>query len=232
MKSRRPSALSRTASLLRTGVALTLCPLVTACVTSRVEEYMTSRPVLNADDSVVILANRQDAVVETETDFSECLYSELAESGTTVNIISEADFKDRLFPWFEPRLAPTRPEGMSRLMANPRINDRMGELRVRYLVWIHGESEALNKQGTMTCTISPAGAGCLGVLSWDNNSDYEASIWDLASGESLGVISSEATGTSVIPAIGVPIPLIARTKTASCKGLADQLRGVLTATAQ
>lgn len=201
--------------------------LLAGCVTSRVEEYMTSRPTLAADDSVVILANRQDAIVETELSYSECIHAQLQASGSSINIIGEEQFKDQLFPWFEPRLAPTRPEGLTRLMQNERILDRINELRVRYMVWIHGESEALNKQGMMTCTLSPAGGGCLGVLSWDNTSDYEASIWDLAAGESLGIISSAASGTSVIPAIGIPIPLIARTKTASCKAMAEQLRLVL-----
>lgn len=206
-----------------------MCLVLSACVTSRVEEFMAERPVLSDTDSVVILTNRQDAVVEAEKSFSECLYNELEGSGRVVNIISETRFKDEMFPWFEPRLAPSRPELVGQLLENDRVARRVDELNVRYLVWVHGESEALNKQGMMTCTLSPAGGGCLGVLSWDNASDYEASIWDMQSSESLGVISAEATGTSVIPAIGVPIPLIARTKTASCKGLADQLRLVLSA---
>lgn len=201
--------------------------LLTGCVTAQVEEFMTNRPIMDGDDSVVIMTNRQDAVVEAEKSFTDCLYSELGRNRVRVNIISESQFRDELFPWFEPRLAPTEPRAFGTLLANNRIAERVEELQVRYMVWIHGESEALNKQGMMTCTLSPAGGGCIGVLSWDNNSDYEATIWDVGAGESLGIISSEATGTSVIPALGVPIPLIARTKTASCKGLAEQLRVVL-----
>ncbi|MEM9303865.1 MAG: hypothetical protein AAGE01_17250 [Pseudomonadota bacterium] len=212
---------------LRLAITILVAAALSGCVTARVEEFITERPVLQANESVVIMTNRQDAVVEAETGFSECLFSELAKGGNLVNVISETQFKDEMFPWFEPRLAPARPEAMGPLLDRPRIASRIEELNVRYLVWIHGESETLNKQGMMTCTLSPAGGGCLGVLSWDNESDYEASIWDLRRRESLGVISSEATGTTVIPAIGVPIPLLARTKTASCKGLADQLRVVL-----
>ncbi|MDX1571436.1 MAG: hypothetical protein R3200_13200 [Xanthomonadales bacterium] len=200
---------------------------LSGCVTAQVEEFMTTRPVLSGDDTVVIMTNRQDAVVEAEKSFTDCIYSELGGARAQVNIISESQFRDEMFPWFEPRLAPTEPQAFGTLLANNRIAERVEQLKVRYLVWIHGESEAMNKQGMMTCTLSPAGGGCLGVLSWDNNSDYEATIWDVDAGESLGIISAEATGTSVIPAIGVPIPLIARTKTASCKGLADQLRLVL-----
>jgi hypothetical protein len=203
------------------------CALATGCVTSRVEKFMISEPVLTGDDAVVILTNRQDAVIEAERSFSECLYESMMSRRSELNIISEAQFKDAMFPWFEPRLAPTRAEALPMLLRNEGIAEKVASLNIRYLIWIHGESEVLNKQGAMTCTLSPAGGGCMGVLSWDNNSNYEASIWDIAAGLSLGIISSEATGTSVVPAVGVPIPLIARTKSASCKSMAEQLRSTL-----
>ena len=214
-------------AVLRLIGIMLLAQWLTGCVTSRVEEFMTVQPILVGDEAVVILTNRQDAVVEAERDFSSCLYSELSSKGKDLNIISESAFKDAIFPWFEPRLAPSKPESLPILLAHEGVAQKVQSLNVRYLVWIHGDSEVLNKQGMMTCTLSPAGGGCLGVLSWDNSSNYEASIWDVREGQSLGVISSEATGTSVVPAIGLPIPLIARTKTASCKSLAAQLQVAL-----
>ncbi len=212
---------------MRTILALLAVAILSGCVTSRVEEFLVEQPVLTGEDAIVILTNRQDAVVETERTFSDCLYSELQKTNGDVEIVSERAFKDALFPWFEPRLAPARADAIPDLLKRDGLSQRVDELNVRYLVWIHGESEARNKQGMMSCTLSPAGGGCVGVLSWDNASNYEASIWDLRKGESMGVITSEATGTSVVPAIGVPIPLIARTKNASCKTLADQLSSSL-----
>ena len=182
---------------------------------------------MNADSSVVILTNRQDAVVEVEASFSDCIHSSLRSQGADANVIPEQQFKDALFPWFESRLAPNKPEMLPRMMQDERIADKINDMKVRYLVWIHGESERSNEQGSMSCTITSAGGGCVGLLSWENDSNYEASIWDLQEGQSIGIISAEANGTTVIPAIGIPIPLIARTKTATCKGLADQLAGLL-----
>lgn len=203
------------------GIAISLG--LSACVTSRVEEFMTEQPSLDGLDSIVILTNRQDAVVEAEKSFSECLFDEMMGNNSELKIISEPDFKNAMFPWFESRLAPTRADGLNQLMAREAIAQRVEDLNIKYLIWIHGESEMLNKQGMMSCTLSPAGGGCVGILSWDNNSDYEATIWDIKQRRSLGIISSEATGTSVVPAVGLPIPLIARTKSASCKSLARQL---------
>lgn len=62
---------------------------------------------------------------------------------------------------------------------------------------------------------------------WEKDSSYEASIWDLKRARSVGLISAEASGTSYLPAIIVPIPLIARTQAAACDGLAEQLKGFL-----
>ncbi|MEM1089435.1 MAG: hypothetical protein AAF552_06115 [Pseudomonadota bacterium] len=212
---------------LRLGVTAALTVALSGCVTARVEEFMQTDLDMSGDEAVVILTNRQDAVIETEDSFSECLFGQLRSRAGDVNIISENRFKDEMFPWFEPRLAPTRAELVNVLLEEPVIAKRVEDLNVRYLVWIHGESEARNKQGVMTCTLSPAGGGCLGVLSWDNNSNYEASIWDIQAGEPMGIISTEATGTSVVPALGVPLPLIARTKNASCKSLGQQLGDIL-----
>lgn len=211
----------------RLSVSAALAVTLSGCVTARVEEFMQTDLEMSGDEAVVILTNRQDAVVETEDSFSECLFGQLRSRAGDVNIISENRFKDEMFPWFEPRLAPTRAEMVNVLLEEPIIAAKVEDLNVRYLVWIHGESEARNKQGVMTCTLSPAGGGCLGVLSWDNNSNYEASIWDIQSGEPMGIISTEATGTSVVPALGVPLPLIARTKNASCKSLGQQLGDIL-----
>ncbi len=213
---------------LSTAVTVAITLGLSGCVTSSVEEFIPIAPEMDADTSVVILTNRQDAIVEAEASFSNCVHSSLRSRGADANVIPEQQFKDALFPWFESRLAPNKPEMLPKMMEDQRIAAKINEMNVRYLVWIHGESERTNEQGSMSCTITSAGGGCVGFLSWENDSNYEASIWDLQEGQSIGVISAEANGTTVIPAIGVPIPLIARTKTASCKGLAEQLAGMLT----
>jgi hypothetical protein len=65
---------------------------------------------------------------------------------------------------------------------------------------------------------------CFGFLSWESGSDYEASIWDINRGITVGKVSSEASGTSIVPALVVPIPFIARVQTQACISLAKQLK--------
>jgi hypothetical protein len=73
----------------------------------------------------------------------------------------------------------------------------------------------------------PGGGGCLGLLWWEKNAGYEASVWDLAALDSMGKITIDASGTSYVPAPIIPVPLIARTQATACKELAEQLEEFL-----
>ncbi len=203
-------------------------PGMSACVTARVEELRQTTGSASADDGIVIMVNRQHAVDEAEESFADCVNSQLARRGRNLKLQSEDDFKDGLFPWFEPRLAPSTPEELPALLARPGVADRIADTGVRYLVWVTGSTEIVGGGGNLSCGAGPGGAGCLGFTWWEKASSYEASIWDLYRAESAGTISADASGTSYMPAIIVPVPLIARTQTAACKGLAEQLKQFLT----
>ena len=59
---------------------------------------------------------------------------------------------------------------------------------------------------------------------WEKDSDYEASVWDMKQLASAGMVSTDVNGMSFMPAVVVPVPLIAPTQTTACKRLSDQLR--------
>ena len=75
----------------------------------------------------------------------------------------------------------------------------------------------------MSCGITPGGGGCFGFLTWENDAAYEATIWDAKNKTVAGKVSSDAAGTSYMPALILPIPLVARVQSNACFGLADQL---------
>ena len=70
----------------------------------------------------------------------------------------------------------------------------------------------------------PGGGGCFGFAWWQNDAKYQASVWDLSGLEDAGTVSADFSGTSFLPAVVVPIPLIARTQAKACQGLSDQLK--------
>ena len=109
-------------------------------------------------------------------------------------------------------------------MDRPGVAAAVKELGVRYIVWLDGDTERVAEGGSLSCAAGPGGGGCFGFAWWQNDADYEASVWDLNGYASAGTISADVSGTSFLPALVVPIPLIARTQTKACKGLAQQLR--------
>ena len=49
-------------------------------------------------------------------------------------------------------------------------------------------------------------------------------VWDLTDSATSGTVTADYSGTSFLPALVVPIPLIARTQSRACSGLAKQLK--------
>ena len=142
-------------------------------------------------------------------------------------MVSESEFRDALFPWFEPRTAPANTSDLPEIMSTPVVADRLREMGLRYLVWIDGSTVRTDSAGSMTCSITTAGGGCFGFLTWENDSSYEATVWDVGSGQAVGRVSSDAMGTSYVPAVIVPVPLIARVQNSACASLSNQLKTFL-----
>ena len=141
-----------------------------------------------------------------------------------LSVIPEKQFVDAMFPLFEPRTAPLRTRDLERLMSEPVVADKMAEFGVRYMVWLDGFTETSGRTGTISCTVGPGGAGCFGFGSWEDDSTFDARVWDVASLQNVGTISTDATGQSYVPALVIPIPLIARVEANACIRLADQLK--------
>lgn len=200
---------------------------LSGCTTIVIDEYRRSDGELAMGDSVVILGRRHSSDYETEPDLISCVGSELHNPELGVHIIPEKEFVDIMYPWFEPRTAPMHVRSLDRLLENAGVRERMEAYGVKYIIWIDGSTETTASAGSISCTISTGGAGCFGFGTWDKESDYEASIWDFRDRELSGKLSADAKGTSYMPAIVIPIPLIARVKNNACKGMAAQLQQFL-----
>jgi hypothetical protein len=206
-----------------------LAAVTGGCVTATVQQVREARTGMNEGDSVVVLGRRNGpSSDETELKFIDCVSKNLSKGNNAIQVINEEQFRDALFPWFEPRTAPRNTKDLPELMSTPALARRLGELGLRYLVWIDGHTVRTESGGSMTCSVTTAGAGCFGFLSWENDSSYEASVWDVRNGNAVGRVSTDAVGTSYMPAIVVPLPLIARVQNSACTSLANQLKSFVT----
>lgn len=197
------------------------------CVSSRIEQSRTATTGINDGEAIVLLGRASYNDRQTEESFTDCIADALSQGEQPIRLIPQGQFKDDLYPWFEPRTAPTSANELASLFAQPGVRDRIEEAQVRYLAWIDGDTITIDQGGSFSCTISSFGGGCFGMSYWEEDASYEASIWDLQNLTSAGEISADANGTSYLAGLVLPIPIMARPGNAACKALATQLRQFL-----
>ena len=202
--------------------------LLTGCgVQSTTQEVRQAQTDLG-DHSIVILSRKHKTQGETEDEFVSCVSSNVNSGDDALPVLAEHAFVDATFPWFEPRTAPLTMDDLTNVINRPLLTERIQEIGVRYLVWIEGTTQRSDESGSLQCTVVSGGVpACFGFLSWENGANYEASVWDVHKGMSVGTLSSEASGTSFVPAVVVPLPFIARVRQRACAKLAEQIKGFL-----
>jgi hypothetical protein len=214
------------------------------CMTSKVEESRQVATAIQADESIVVLKKPQLEGIGTEEKFIDCLQERLGgelihpEEGQSSSvdrsnqavpfrIYGEQEFTDALFPWFEPSTAPANADGLRVLLARPGVSERLGQIGVRYVVWLDGQTRKTDGGGSIACGAGPGGAGCIGVGWWEKQSGYVASVWDMNTGSQLGSVTTDVTGTSVLIGAVAPIPIITPVQRTACSRMAEQLRSFL-----
>lgn len=206
-----------------TGLITTLALLVvTGCgSTTLIGETPTdiSGP-LGSDESVVLLRANVRATSRTENDFVDCVAKSLDSEKYAVAVIPEQLFVDALYPHFEISSMPTEVQALRLLQQNPLTAEKLTELGVRYIVWMHGNTENVASSGSMSCAVGPGGGGCFGLVSWTNRGGYKADFWDLRRLAEVGAVDLESSGTSYIAGLIVPIPWLARVKSNACDAMA------------
>ena len=197
--------------------------IMVGCSTTRVDEEVNTAFTISGDESIVLLSNSYHTGNQTELDFMDCLYSSISKKQNTFEIIPTKQFQNLFYPWFEPSTAPQSIEELPKILSNELIKNQLSEMKIKYLIKITGETKTNASSGALSCAAGPGGGGCFGFAWWDDTSAYKASVWDLFQEASVGNVSANVTGTSMIPAIVIPIPILARTQSNACEGLSDQI---------
>ncbi len=209
---------------LTVSIFLLLLAALSSCTSTTVDEFRQGETGIESDQSIVILGRRQASDYETRSEFVSCVGDRMTRGENPINIVPEQEFVDAMFPWFEPRTAPLRTSDLERLMAEEVVAEKMAEFGIRYMVWLDGFTETTDRSGSISCAIGPGGAGCFGFGSWEDDANFDARVWDVGTQTNVGTISTDATGQSYLPALIIPIPLIARVEANACLRLANQLK--------
>ncbi|MCH2651448.1 MAG: hypothetical protein MKZ82_00105 [Gammaproteobacteria bacterium] len=209
----------------RSKINILLLLIITAvgCSTTRIDEEVNTAFTISGDESIVLLSNSYHTGNQTELDFMDCLNNSILKKQDTFEIIPTRQFQNLFYPWFEPSTAPQSIEDLPKILGNELIKEKLSVMKIKYLIKITGETKTNASSGALSCAAGPGGGGCFGFAWWDDTSAYNASVWDLSQETSVGNVSANVTGTSMIPAIIIPIPILARTQSNACDGLSDQI---------
>lgn len=208
----------------KAALSYVLTYFLASCTSTTVDEFRQGETGIESDESVVILGRRQASDFETKSDFVECVGKGMSQGENAISVVPEREFIDAMFPWFEPRTAPLRATDLEQLLAEDVVAQKMNEFGIRYMVWVEGFTETTGRTGSISCTVGPGGGGCFGFGTWEDDANFDARVWDVNSLRNVGTINADATGQSYLPALVVPIPLIARVETNACNRLAAQLK--------
>lgn len=214
----------RISQLIKLSSSVLMLWLVTACTTINVDQVRLRDNIdLKEGDAMVVLGRHQTAEIQTESSLVSCIGNRLARGTGDTRVIPESEFVDAFYPWFEARTAPLRPEKLRKVLDQPLVAEKIKAMKIRYFVWVEGSTERTDSAGSMTCSIGPGGGGCFGFGTWEDTSDYETTVWDLETLSEVGRVSTEAVGTSYMPAFVIPIPLLAQVEGDACQGMGKQL---------
>jgi hypothetical protein len=230
-----------------------VAPALAGCIHVKIEQTRQVEAAVGAGESVVLVATPQTRGVNSENGFLDCLERQLGGStasdamagaaaggaggsaptqtssgnGRNYKLVSHQSFVDGLYPWLEPSTVVVDSDFASTLMAHPGVKERIAASGVRYVVAINGNTDVVDKSGSITCAIGPGGGGCFGVAFWKKRSGYEANIWDLERGVSLGTVGTDVTGNSVFIGALVPLPFVVPVQHTACTRMAGELQRFL-----
>ena len=218
----RDDSLRTTIHLLAIATAIAV---LGGCVTATVHETRQGVTGIFGGEAIAILGRTNQTRDATEASFLRCIGKGVGSGRGALNVVRNEVFINELYPWFEPRTAPVEMHELSRLIDIPLVSERLGELNVRYIVWVEGSTVRKQGSGTMQCGVGTGGIPmCYGWVSWDAEANYEATIWDVSNQRQVGKLGAEAFGTSFVPAIVAPLPFIARVQNTACTKLAQQIK--------
>ena len=201
------------------------------CMTARIEQERTAATGIESGEAMVILARSYHTGNSTEEDFVDCVSDRLKNKREELKVYDDDQFLDDFYPYFEPRTEPTSAQDLPDLLQSETVSKALAQAGIRYIVWLEGETDFRDGGGGISCAVGPGALGCFGLTWYEEGAVYEAGVWDLKSPRPAGRVSTDVNGMSMIPAIVIPVPLVAPTQTTACKRLADQLTVFIDGTA-
>ncbi len=176
--------------------------------------------VLEVVDSLLLRISRSN--LRTEKQLNECLEEPLHEFAPQVAVVSGERFRDLLFPWLEPAALRQTDEQLQALLQQLRVQERLSEAGVRFLMTVSGYTYQAPQSGLFGC-----GQICFGLSVGERKSELQAQLWDLSNRELVTGVAASATGHLIVGGFIIPGYFKPNTEKAVCADIARQIAPLL-----
>jgi len=164
-----------------------------------------------------------DALQALAGEFEACLIKHIRAAAPEISVVPQREIRDALFPLLEAATQPKSEDEFARMLARDDVRARLRTRGLRYLVAFAGGTRNEDWRGGILCGAGYGGGGCLGFAWRGERTVLDAALWSL---DGVPVVHHEGTtseANSLMPAFGLPIPIMAQTGTAACKDLGTRI---------
>ncbi len=157
--------------------------------------------------------------------FAECVSDTLKTARPNLQFVPQDQFRDALFPWFEPGIAPKSAEELASLLGKRLVEEMIAKLGIRYVILVTGETVQQGFEGPFGILSAPPAGGFFGYATAPRETKIAATIWDLKGTRLFPTEHAEARGAFVAAAFILPVLIPTATETPACKDLGQRLAG-------
>lgn len=153
------------------------------------------------------------------SELEDCLTQAVHEAAPEINIVPQRALRDALFPLMESSTQPPTEDEFAALLAREDVRQRLAKRGLDYLVTFSDIAHKEPWQGVIW------GAGVVGMgFAWrDETTVLVVGLWSLDSARLAARETVDAKGTSLLPAVGLPIPLMAQTRGQACSEISQRI---------
>lgn len=190
----------------------------------------TIRPALrtaraaSSSEAIVVVPDMGSWLYTDSAVAESCIGHRLAEYSPPLEVIPIDRIRLEFFPWLEPAVAPKSREAMRQWLQEEAVQTQLRALGVRYFLEFRGGTK-MDTQGGMLCSY-----GCLGFIWGHRQSSFSAYLLDVRRNGTWTEETVVRRGRVIVPALLLPVPLIAATKTAACQELAEKIHAAIAGT--
>ena len=160
-------------------------------------------------------------------DIDRCLTQHLLKAVPQFTLLRHETVQDMLYPLMEPGTQPENEHDFAALLRREDVRLRLADKGVRFLVAFSGSTRSEDWQGGIFCGGGYGGGGCLGFSWADKETALDAVLWDLADIDSPELAQASESGTSIMPAFLLPIPIPASTQAGACRELGQRISTII-----